>query len=155
VPPGRAGLRELQGVDRGRLIRGGHAHHLRWGSWLAVGLLSLLAGLVTWLWPGLTALALLYVVVAWALVTSLLTIGAAIEFHDAIPHAWLLALSGVLALALGVVLALDPRSGILSLVLVIGLYAIIAGLSELVFAVRVRRLRRDVDEAAAHLTRSA
>src|SRR4051812_18773219 len=85
-----------------------HTHHLRWGSWLAVGLLDLIAGLVAWFWPGLTALALLYVVVAWALVTGLMTIGAAIEFHDAIPHAWLLALSGGLALAVGAVLALDP-----------------------------------------------
>ena len=110
---------------------------------------------MTWFWPGLTALALLYVVVAWALATGLLTIGAAIEFHDAIPHAWLLALSGVLALAVGVVLALDPGSGILSLVVVLGLYAIIAGLSELVFAFGVQRLRRGVDEAAARLAHSS
>ena len=132
-----------------------HTRHLRWGSWLAVGLLSLLAGLVTWFWPGLTALALLYVVAAWALVTGLLSIGAAIEWHEALPHAWLLALSGVLALALAVVLAVDPGSGILSLVLVIGLYAIVAGLAELVFAVRLQRLRRGVDEAAARLAHSS
>jgi len=128
-----------------------HTHHLHWGSWLAVGLLSLLAGLVAWFWPGLTALALLYVVVAWALVTGLMSIGAAIEFHAVIPHAWLLALSGVLSLALAAVLALDPGAGLLSLVWLIGVYAIVAGLAELVFAVRVRTLWHGTSQTMSHL----
>ena len=61
-----------------------HAHErqLRWGSLLAVGILDVIAAGVTWFWPGLTALALLYVVVAWALMTGILSIGAAIEFHE-------------------------------------------------------------------------
>jgi uncharacterized membrane protein HdeD (DUF308 family) len=84
-----------------------------------------------------------------------MSIGAAIKWHEAIPHAWLLALSGVLALALGAVLALAPGAGILSLVLVIGLYAIVAGLAELVFAVRLLRLRRGVSQTVSHLTHSA
>ena len=83
-----------------------------------------------------------------------MSIGAAIEFHAAIPHAWLLALSGVLSLALGVVLAVDPLSGILSLVWAIGLYAIIAGLAELVFAFRVRTLQRHSGKTVSRLTRS-
>ena len=132
-----------------------HARHLRWGSWLAVGLLNLLAGLVAWFWPGLTALALLYAVGAWALVIGLMSIGAAIEFRAAIRHAWPLALRGVLALALGAVLALDPGPGLLSLVWLVGVYAIIAGLAELVFAVRVRHLRRDISPRVSHVIQSA
>src|SRR5438105_1277206 len=53
-------------------------HHMRWGSSLAGGILSLIAGLVTWFWPGLTALALLYLVVAWAIVTGIMGIGASL-----------------------------------------------------------------------------
>jgi uncharacterized membrane protein HdeD (DUF308 family) len=132
-----------------------HERHLRWGSLLAVGILDLIAAGVTWFWPGLTALALLYVVVAWALVTGILSIGAAIEFHDAGPHAWLLALSGVLSVALAVILAVDPRSGILSLVLVVGIYAIAGGVTEIVFAFHVRSLGQNVRTTVSHMASSA
>ena len=135
-----------------------HAHerHLRWGSLLAVGILDLIAAGVTWFWPGLTALALLYVVVAWALVTGILTIGAALEFHAGIPHAWLLALSGVLSVALAVILAVKPGAGILSLVLVVGIWAIAGGITELIFAFHVRSLRHDLGVLASrHVPRSA
>jgi uncharacterized membrane protein HdeD (DUF308 family) len=132
-----------------------HKRHLHWGSLLAVGILDLIAGAVTWFWPGLTALALLYVVVAWALVTGILTIGASIEFHDGIPHAWLLALTGVLSVVLAVVLAMDPRSGILSLVLVVGIYAIVGGISELIFAFHVRGLQKNVRKTVSRMASTA
>lgn len=127
-----------------------HAHErqLRWGSLLAVGILDVIAAGVTWFWPGLTALALLYVVVAWALMTGILSIGAAIEFHEGIPHAWLLALSGALSVALAGILAIRPGAGILSLVLVVGFYAIAAGITEIVFAFHLRSLRQDLSVLA-------
>lgn len=132
-----------------------HDSHLRWGSLLAVGILDLIAGGVTFFWPGLTALALLYVVVAWALVTGIMTIGASIEFHDAIPHAWLLTITGLLALVLAVVLAVDPREGVLSLIWVVGIYAIVGGISELIFAFHVHSLQHDVRTPMSRIARSA
>jgi uncharacterized membrane protein HdeD (DUF308 family) len=94
---------------------------MHWGSLLGVGVLDLIAAVVTWFWPGLTALALLYLVVAWAAVTGVIYIVASVEMRDDIPHSWLLTLTGVLSLVLAVVLAVDPRDGILSLVWVIGI----------------------------------
>jgi uncharacterized membrane protein HdeD (DUF308 family) len=132
-----------------------HERHLRWGSLLARGIFDLIAAGVTWFWPGLTALALLFVVAGWALVTGVMSIGASIEFHDDIPHAWLLALSGVLSVALAVILALNPRTGILSLVLVLGIYAIAGGVSELIFAFRVRGLQHDLRTTVSHVASSA
>jgi uncharacterized membrane protein HdeD (DUF308 family) len=124
---------------------------LHWGSLLALGILDIAAGVVTWFWPGLTALAVLYLVVAWAAVTGVIYIVASVELRDYIPHAWLLTLTGVLSLALAVVLAVDPRDGILSLVWVVGLYAIISGGAELVFAFRVRGMQQDVGRAVSRL----
>lgn len=129
-----------------------HKRHLRWRSWLAIGLLDVGAGLVAWFWPGLTALALLYVVAAWAIVTGVTLVVATIEVRRAIRHAWLLALSGALSLALGLVLVVNPASGILSLLWLIGIYAIVAGLAELIFAARVRLLRRDGGQTVSRLT---
>ena len=129
--------------------------HLHWGSLLAAGILDVVVGLVTWFWPGLTALGVLYLVVAWALVTGILYIVASIEFSDEIPHAWLLTLFGVLSLVLAVVLAVDPRDGILSLVYVVGIYAILGGIAELVFAFRLRDMQQGVSSTASRLARSA
>ena len=128
---------------------------LHWGSLLAVGILDIAAGLVTWFWPGLTALALLYMVVAWALVTGVLYVVASLEFHAEVAHSWLLTLSGLLSLALAGVLAFDPRGGILSLVLVVGIYAIASGISELVFALRLHQFRQAVGLTTPRLARSA
>ena len=128
---------------------------LHWGSLLAAGILDVVVGLVTWFWPGLTALAVLYLVVAWALVTGVLYIVASVELREEIPHAWLLTLTGVLSLVLAVVLAVDPRDGILSLVYVVGIYAILGGIAELVFAFRLRDLGQDVSNTASRLAHSA
>lgn len=128
---------------------------LHWGSLLANGILSLIAGLVIWFWPGLTALAVLYLVVAWALVMGILSIVASVEFREFVPHTWLMALSGVLSLVLAAVLAVDPRDGILSLVLVVGTYAILSGIAALVFAFRLRNLQEHIAEISPRLARSA
>jgi uncharacterized membrane protein HdeD (DUF308 family) len=128
---------------------------LHWGSLLAVGILDVVAGVVTWFWPGLTALALLYLVVAWAAVTGVIYIVASVELRDTIPHSWLMTLTGVLSLVLAVVLAVDPRDGILSLVWVIGLYAILGGIAELVFAFHVRSLQHDAGRSSSRLAQSA
>ncbi|MDB5077895.1 MAG: hypothetical protein JWO42_4074 [Chloroflexi bacterium] len=127
---------------------------LHWGSLLAAGVLGVVVGLVTWFWPGLTALAVLYLVVAWALVTGVLYIVASLEFRDVIQHAWLLTLAGVLSVALAVVLAVDPRSGILSLVWVVGIYAVIGGISALTFAFRLRGQQQSVSSTASRLAHS-
>ncbi len=128
---------------------------LHWGSLLAAGILDVVVGLVTWFWPGLTALGVLYLVVAWALVTGILYIVASVELSDVIPHAWLLTLTGVLSVVLAVVLAVHPRDGILSLVYVVGIYAILAGIAELIFAFRLRDLGQGVSSTASRLARSA
>jgi uncharacterized membrane protein HdeD (DUF308 family) len=124
---------------------------LHWGSLLAAGILDVGVGLVTWFWPGLTATAVLYLVVAWAAVTGVIYIVASVELRDDVPHAWLLTLTGVLSLALAVVLAVDPRDGILSLVYVVGIYAIISGAAELVFSFRVRTMQQDVSRTVSRL----
>ena len=89
------------------------------------GSARVLAGLVAAFWPGLTALALLYFIAAWAIVSGILEIVGAIRLRREIEGEWALGLSGVLSVLFGVLLAVIPApAGLLSLVWLIGAYAL-------------------------------
>jgi uncharacterized membrane protein HdeD (DUF308 family) len=109
----------------------------RW--WLLLqGIAGVGAGVVTVFWPGITALALLYVIAAWALVTGGLEIAAAVRLRKVITGEWILALAGIASVALGVLLVLFPGPGALALVLWIGAYALVSGVLLMVLAFRMR-----------------
>jgi uncharacterized membrane protein HdeD (DUF308 family) len=112
----------------------------RWPM-LARGLLGLGAGAVTLFWPEITAVALLYVIAAWALVGGVLEVVAAVRLRHVIEGEWALALSGVLSFALGLALLLFPAAGALALVLWVGAGAIAIGLALCLLAFRLRAWR--------------
>ena len=102
-------------------------HGMRWGWWVFHGIVGIAAGLLTFVWPGMTALVLVTVIAVWAVLTGTTALVAAISLRRIISGEWLLATVGVLSLAAGVLLFVYPRSGALALVWVIGAYAIAAG----------------------------
>ena len=101
---------------------------------LAEGVVGVLAGLVTFFWPGMTALVVLFVISAWAIVTGLLKVVMAIAFRRKIENEWLMGLSGVLSVVFGVILGVLPGVGLLSLVWLVGIYALIFGVALIVRA---------------------
>jgi uncharacterized membrane protein HdeD (DUF308 family) len=113
----------------------------RWWLLLLQGIVGIGAGVVTLFWPGITAIALLFVIAAWALVSGVLQVAAAIRLRKVITGEWLLALSGVLSIALGVLLVLFPGPGALALVIWIGAYAFVFGILLLVLGFKLRGLR--------------
>ena len=114
----------------------------RW--WHVVeGVLGILVGVIAWVYPGLTALSLLYFIAAWALVTGVFEIIAAIRLRRQLTNEWFLILSGILSVLFGILLLFRPRESALALVTVIGIYAIIVGAMLLGLAWRLRGLRKD------------
>jgi uncharacterized membrane protein HdeD (DUF308 family) len=104
------------------------------------GLVGIAAGVLTLIWPGLTAIALLYLIAAWAIVTVALEIAAAIRLRKVIANEWLLGLSGIASLGFGIVLILFPGAGALTVVIWIGAYALVFGALVVALAFRLRSL---------------
>src|SRR5687768_14235925 len=122
----------------------------RWWLILLEGLAGVAAGVITFFWPGITALALLYVIAAWSLVTGALEIAAAIRLRNVITGEWLLLLSGIASVDLGVLLALFPGPGALALVLWIGAFAIVSGALLIALAFKLRSWAKTGSPRLAH-----
>ena len=124
------------------------AFHVDRGSgWLVLsGGAGILAGFQTFFYPVVTAHALLYIIAAWAIITGIFEIVAAIEFRRALSDMWLLGLAGALSFALGIVLAAAPDTGLISLVWLLGGYALVFGVLYMIAGFRLEQFetRRDI-----------
>jgi uncharacterized membrane protein HdeD (DUF308 family) len=110
----------------------------RW--WLAlVGLAGVAAGVMTFLWPGVTALVLLWFMASWAIVLGIFQIIGAIQLRKEIDNEWTLILSGVVSVLFGVILFVAPGAGALGLVWVIAAYAIIFGVLMVMAGLRLKK----------------
>jgi uncharacterized membrane protein HdeD (DUF308 family) len=99
----------------------------RWTILLLEGVAGVLVGCLAIARPGLTALALVYLVAAWAVVTGVMEIVAAIRLRRQIDNEWMLALSGTASLGIGALLLAFPGPGALAIAFWIGAYAILFG----------------------------
>ena len=113
----------------------------RW--WLAVvGVAGIFAGLLAFIWPGMTALVLLMFIACWAIVIGVLQIWGAIRLRKEIEGEWLLGLSGVLSVAFGVIMLAQPGAGALAVVWLIGWFAILAGCVYIALAFELKKHKR-------------
>ena len=113
----------------------------RW--WLAfAGLCGVLSAFIAFFMPGMTALILLMFIAGWAIAVGALQIWGATQLRQILNDTWLLGLSGALSIAFGILLIVQPGAGALSLVWIIGWYAILVGCSFVAFAWRLKQYRR-------------
>ena len=117
-------------------------------GWLVLeGLLGIGAGIVALVWPGITALALLWVIAFWAVLTGVLEIVAAVRLRRLLDNEWLLVVAGTLSIIFGLILMIWPGSGAIGLVWLIGIYAIAFGIVLGGLALRLRGLGRRLEAA--------
>lgn len=120
-------------TDRNLLHRG----------WIAaVGVTGIVAGVMTFVWPGITTLALLFVIAGWSLVNGFSLIAIAISERKRLTGEWVIALTGILAVLLGVVLMITPGAGALAITWAIGWWACLSGSASLSLAWIVYRQLR-------------
>ncbi len=111
------------------------SHH--WAL-LLEGVIGIIAGILTFALPAITAIVLLYLIAFWAIFTGIFEIIAGIRLRKAITNEWLLLVMGVLSVLFGVLILFAPGAGALAIVLWIGAYALVFGVFLLALAFRLR-----------------
>ena len=114
--------------------------HEPWWPLVLIGLLGIAAGIVTLRWPGITALALLFVVAYWSIFRGILEIAAAVRLRNLIQGEPWLILGGIASIAFGVLLVISPGSGLLAVIWLVGIYAVIFGIAGLMLGLRLKSL---------------
>ena len=115
-----------------------------WWVLLLTGIVGVGVGAVTFAAPGLTAVALLVYIAAWALVKGVLEIAAAIRLRKEIQGEWLLVVGGAASVAFGALLLARPGAGVLAVLWLIAAYAVVFGVLLVLLAFRARRFVKEV-----------
>jgi uncharacterized membrane protein HdeD (DUF308 family) len=113
-------------------------HMSRW--WLTVleGVAGIILGVLTFQSPDTTALVLLTFIAAWSIITGVFEIAMAVQMRKVIANEWLLIGSGILSIAFGIILIALPGPGALSIIWLLGSYALLFGILTLVLSFRLR-----------------
>jgi uncharacterized membrane protein HdeD (DUF308 family) len=109
---------------------------------LVEGIVGIVAGIVTFMWPGITAMVLLYLIAFWAILTGVLEIVAGIRLREVIANEMLLILMGVISTLFGILIIIFPGAGALAIIIWIGAYAVVFGIILIVLAFRLRSFRQ-------------
>ena len=113
-----------------------------WGTLVLLGITSILAGLITVFWPGITAVALTFLIGAWAIITGILSLVAAVQLRKEVHGEFWLGLSGALSVVFGILVFLNPAAGALTIAWLIGLYGLLFGITLLGLSFRLRSVGR-------------
>ena len=111
----------------------------RW-SFILGGILGIVVGLLTINRPDVTAIALVYLIAVWAIATGIAEAVGAYQLREVIQNEWLLAISGVISIVFGAYLIVAPGDGVLTVLWIIGIYAIIAGVMYVGAGLRLRSI---------------
>jgi uncharacterized membrane protein HdeD (DUF308 family) len=114
------------------------AAHERWGALLAEGIFGIAAAVITFFWPRITVLGLVIVIAAWAIITGIAEIAAAVLLRRHISSEWLLVLGGIASIVFGVLVAAVPAAGALVIALWFGAYALLFGIILVALGFRLR-----------------
>jgi uncharacterized membrane protein HdeD (DUF308 family) len=114
-------------------------------GWLVLeGLADILIGLVTFVWPGITALALTYLIATWAIIKGIFELVGAVRLRRYIRHEWLYIVGGVVSILLGVAIFGRPLLGALAITWMLGIYGLFFGVVLLGLSFNLRRVEKAV-----------
>jgi uncharacterized membrane protein HdeD (DUF308 family) len=114
----------------------------RWWALLFEGVVSIVVGAMILIWPGLTAMRMLFLIAFWAIMTGVFEIITAIRLRHEIRGEWMMALIAILSMAFGLLLLAFPAPGAFSVILMIRAFVFAIGALMIALAFKLRSLRR-------------
>jgi len=118
----------------------GEADGTMWWTMMLLGVIGVGAAITAFIWPGMTAVILLWIIAWTAILRGLFEIAAAIRLRKLIENEWLLAISGLMSVVAGFLVLRNPAAGALAITFIIGGYMIAMGIVAVVLAFRVKGL---------------
>jgi uncharacterized membrane protein HdeD (DUF308 family) len=110
-------------------------------AWLILrGLLGITVGVLVFAWPDISALALLYVIGAYAVAFGILCVGASFRLPLDGRDTALMILTGLVAIVFGIVIFAEPGAGALAVLGLIAAFALVIGIIELVVSIAGEKL---------------
>jgi uncharacterized membrane protein HdeD (DUF308 family) len=110
----------------------------RWLMLSLLGVIGILAGILAFFYPGATAVSIVLVIGFWAIIRGATEIAAAIQLRKVIANEWALILGGALSVLFGVLLLARPGVGLISVIFIVGIYALLWGILLVLAAFRVK-----------------
>jgi uncharacterized membrane protein HdeD (DUF308 family) len=114
----------------------------QWWLPLLLGVISVAAGIYALVAPSVTALVLVLVMAANAILTGALDVAMAVRLRHAVRGHWLQLLGGILSILFGVLVIAAPEAGALAMVWLISFYAVLSGVLLFSLGLRARRAAR-------------
>jgi uncharacterized membrane protein HdeD (DUF308 family) len=112
-------------------------------GWLVLeGLATIFIGIATFVWPGITALALAYLIGTWAIIKGIFEIGGAIRLRKYVRHEWLYIIGGLISIVLGIAIFSRPLVGALAITALLGIYGLFFGVVLLALSFNLRRVEK-------------
>ena len=132
-----------------QLAAGWRVAEVRGKSWpfLVSGSVSVIAGVLAVLYPGVTILYLILLLGAWILISGLMEVYTAWRIRAEVSGEWILALVGILTLAVGVVVLAQPVVGAVLTVALVATWSIIGGIAAVALGLRLRQFKARVTGA--------
>ncbi|MFN7096105.1 MAG: HdeD family acid-resistance protein [Gammaproteobacteria bacterium] len=110
-----------------------------WKTYIADGVISIIIGLLVWLWPAISSMLLVYFIAAWALIGGIMQIISALRLRSFFPSIWVSLLMGILLVVFGIAVFIHPGAGAVAISLVIGIVAIVYGVMAITFGLQLRK----------------
>lgn len=118
-------------------VRAAEAHE-RWWPFVIEGIIGLAIAAITFYDVNLTIIALYYTLAAWAFLTGIMEIVAAIQLRKAVAGELMLIVGGIASILFGIIMVWHPVAGALAIAWLAGAYAIIFGISMIGLSLRLR-----------------